>query len=51
MNQQFKISIFCLITLSLVNAIPSSSGSEKFNDNYWFDWSIESKAAVEYITL
>jgi len=26
-------------------------GSEKFNDNYSFDWSIETKSGVEYMTL
>jgi len=26
-------------------------GSEKFNDNYSFDWSIETKSGVEFMTL
>jgi hypothetical protein len=44
----------CLISLCLLNlahSVPSSMGSEKFNDNYSFDWSIETKSGVELMTL
>ena len=54
MNFRINLRHICFFSLCLLNiasSIPSSMGSEKFNDNYSFDWSIETKSGVEFITL